>query len=116
MLWWIIGLGVVASYMTFKQAVPPSRDLVIKLGTLMDMAQRANPERYRSELAPISPFVGQKFLHNRIKGILRADLAAYGALVQRLQVDARRLDVKAHLGMIPVGTYVLLVGLWYVFN
>ena len=113
MLWWIVALGAVAALMTFKKTLPPSRELVIKLGTLMNMAERADGARYAEQLAPITPFVGKRFVHSRIKGVLRADLSPFGPVLQQLQREARRLDVQAHLGMIPVGLYLIGVGLWF---
>jgi hypothetical protein len=64
-------------------------------------------------LAPISPFVGKQFKHSRLKGILRADLSAFGQICVRLQLEARRLDVKAHVGLIPIAVYFTGLGLWF---
>lgn len=69
MLWWIIALGAATTLMTFKKTLPPSRELVIKLGTLMNMAERADEARYADQLAPITPFVGTRFVHRRIKTV-----------------------------------------------
>lgn len=93
--------------------LPPSRELVLKLGTLVDMARRADPERFRTQLEAISPFVGSEFKHSRIKPILRADLSAFGPICQRLQIEARALDRRAHYGAIPVLVYLAGLGVWY---
>jgi hypothetical protein len=106
-------LGFFAFGLAAVLGMPPSRELMIKLGTLLDWAQRQNPPLYAAQLAPISPFVGKTFKHSRLKGILRADMSGYGEICQRLQRDARRLDARAHVGLIPIAVYLTGLGLWF---
>lgn len=110
----LVGLGVVAFVLAGALGIPPSRDLVVKLGTLVDMARRADPERFRAQLEPLNPFVNGKFVHKKITGMLRADLSAFGELCQRLQRDARALDRRAHLGLLPIALYLVGIGAWSV--
>jgi hypothetical protein len=77
------------------------------------MARRADPERFRTQLEAVNPFVGNAFKHSRIKGILRSDLSGFGELCQRLQREARSLDRRAHMGAIPVLVYLVGLGIWY---
>jgi hypothetical protein len=109
----IVLLGLLAFYATSALMMPPSRDLMLKLGTLVDMTRRANPELFGRVIEPTNPFVGKSFRHNRIKGVLRADLSQFGEISQRLQFEARRLDRKVHLGLLPALAYLLGLGLWY---
>lgn len=113
MSWIAIVLGVIAAAWSTMLGAPPSRELMIKLGTLLDWARRENPAAYASRLAPISPFVGKTFKHSRLKGLLRADLAEFGEVCQRLQREARKLDVKAHYGLIPIGVYLTGLAVWF---
>ena len=46
--------------------------------------------------------------------VLRADLAQYDAICQRLQREARQLDRRAHLGLLPALAFLAGVGLWFV--
>jgi len=112
MLWLVLLAGLVAGGLSFSMIAPTSRDLVIKMGTLMDMAERADPQRFATELAPHNPFVDRAFKHNRLTAVLKADLSGFGELCQRLQGDARKLDRRAHIGMLPFLVYLLGVGLW----
>jgi hypothetical protein len=80
---------------------------------LVDMARRANPELFRSQLEPLSPVVGDTFKHNRIAKMLRADLSEFGEICQRLQREARQLDRRAHFGILPILVYLCGLGLWY---
>lgn len=105
--------GVVAFALAAFIGMPPSRELMLKLGTLLDWARRENPQLYAAQLEPISPFVGKSFKHARLKGILRADLTGFGEICQRLQREAKRLDVKAHYGLIPIAVYALGLAVWY---
>jgi hypothetical protein len=109
----MVVLGVLAFAAGGALSLPPSRDLVIKLGTLIDWARRTDAERFRTQLEPVNPFVGNAFKHNRIKHILRADLSAFGEICQRLQREARALDRRAHYGAIPVVAYLIGLGIWY---
>jgi len=109
----IVAVGVIAFALGGVLSLPPSRELVLKLGTLVDMARRANPERFAAQLEALNPFVGASFKHNRIKGILRADLSGFGEVCERLQREARSLDRRAHLGAIPVLAYLVGLALWY---
>jgi hypothetical protein len=109
----VVVLGVIAFALGGALSLPPSRELVIKLGTLVDMARRVQPERFATQLEAVNPFVGSAFKHNRIKGILRADLSGFGEVCERLQREARTLDRRAHLGAIPVLAYLAFVGVWY---
>jgi hypothetical protein len=43
---------------------------------------------------------------------LRADLSGFGEIVQRLQREAKKLDRKAHVALVPVGLYVIALGCW----
>lgn len=106
-------LGAVALVLAWMLGAPPSRELMIKLGTLLEWAQRTNPELYAARIAPISPFVGKAFKHSKLKGILRADLSEFGEICQRLQREAKKLDVKAHFGLIPIAVYLIGLGAWY---
>jgi hypothetical protein len=108
----ILLLGLLAFGLAGAMTLPPSRELTIKLGTLVDMTRRANPELFRSTIEPTNPFVGRSFKHNRIKGMLRADLSKFGDISQRLQREARQLDKRAHVGVLPVVAYLVGVGLW----
>ena len=110
----IISLGVVVVMVTSALTMPPSRELMLKLGTLVDMARRANPELFRAQIEPINPFVGRAFKHHRVTGLLRADFSQFGEISQRLQREARRLDRKVHRGLIPGLVYLVAVGVWYV--
>lgn len=86
---------------------------MIKLGTLVDIARRTNPELFRSRIEPVNPFVGKAFKHNRVKPILHVDLTEFGEICQRLQREARKLDVKAHVGLLPIAAYLVGLGLWF---
>src|SRR5262249_52041861 len=107
-----IALGLFACWLSFMLIMPVSRELLIKLGTLVDMCRRANPERFVTALAPHNPFVGGKFIHRRITRVLKADLADFGELCQRLQREARKLDRRAHIGLWPIAVYALGLGTW----
>jgi hypothetical protein len=109
-------LGVVASTLTAVLTLPPSRELVIKLGTLVEMARRANPDRFAAQLAAISPFVDGAFKHNRVTGMLRADFSGFGEVCERLQREAKRLDRRAHIGMLPMLAYMAVIGLWFLWR
>jgi hypothetical protein len=109
----IVGLGILALMISSSIGMPASRELMIKLGTLIDMTRRANPELFATRVEPVNPFVGKKFLHKRIKGMLRVDLREFGELCQRLQRDARKLDGRAHVGLVPLAVYLAGLGLWY---
>ena len=112
-MWLPIVLGVIAAAWSTMLGAPPSRELMIKLGTLLDWARRENPAFYAARLAPLSPFVGKTFKHNRLKGILRADLSELSEVCQRLQREARKLDVRAHYGLIPIGVYLTGLAVWF---
>jgi hypothetical protein len=86
---------------------------VIKLGTLIDMAERANAALFSEKLAPISPFIGGRFEHRRVTGVLKTDFAPYGEICQRLHREASKLDRRAHIGMAPFGLYLLGAALWW---
>lgn len=107
-----IVLGILAVVAAGAIGLPPSRELMIKLATMLEWAARQDPARYAAELEPISPFVGRQFKHSRLKGVLRTDMSAYGEICERLQREARRLDVKAHYGLIPIGVYMAGLGVW----
>jgi hypothetical protein len=109
----IILVGILAFWLSAALIMPPSRDLMLKLGTLVDMARRADPELFRTNIAPLSPFVGRAFKHSRIKGMLKADLSKFGEICLRLQREARRLDARAHKGMLPGIAYLVGLGLWF---
>jgi hypothetical protein len=109
----ILLLGLLAFGLAGAMTLPPSRELTIKLGTLVDMTRRADPELFRATIEPTNPFVGRSFKHSRIKGMLHADLSRFGDISQRLQREARRLDKRAHLGALPVVAYLVGLGLWF---
>jgi hypothetical protein len=109
----IVAFGVMAFALGGALSLPPSRELVLKLGTLVDMARRANPALFATQLEAANPFVGTAFKHNRIKGILRADMSGFGEVCERLQREARRLDRRAHLGAVPVLAYLIGLAVWY---
>jgi hypothetical protein len=109
----ILLLGLLAFGIAGAMTLPPSRELTLKLGTLVDMTRRANPQLFRSLIEPTNPFVGRAFKHNRIKGMLRADLSQFGEIPQRLQREARKLDKRAHIGALPAIAYLIGLGLWF---
>ena len=109
----IVLLGLFAFTVTFWLIMPPSRELMLKLGTLIDMTRRADSALFAAIVEPTNPFVGRAFKHNRIKGVLRVDLSQFGEIPQRLQREARRLDQKAHRGMLPALVYLAGLGVWY---
>jgi hypothetical protein len=93
--------------------MPVSRELMLKLGTLVDWARRTNPELFRSQIEPISPFVGKQFKHSRLSKLLKADLSQFGEICQRLQREAKTLDKRAHVAMLPALAYLLGLGVWF---
>lgn len=109
----VLVLGAVASALSFALAFPPAREARIKLGTLIDQAERENPQFFRQHLAPINPFAGGRFDHRRVTGILKADFTHYGEISQRLHRELKKLDRRAHVGMIPFGLYLVGAGLWW---
>jgi hypothetical protein len=112
----LLGIGIVgfvACMVSWGVIMPASKLLILKLGTLSDMTRRAQPELYRERIAAIDPHNGPKFVHNRIARMLRADLSAFGDICQRLQHEARNLDRKVHLGLIPAGLYFTGLAIWY---
>jgi hypothetical protein len=112
-MWIAIAAGFVAWLISSALWTPPARELVIKLGTLMDMARRANPELYAARLAPITPFVSPTvFKLQRVTKVLRADVSEFGAICQRLHAEAKRLDRRAHYALIPMIVYALGLGAW----
>ncbi len=111
----LVLLGAVASLIAAALTLPPSRELVIKLGTLIEMARRADAEAFRARIEPINPFVDGAFKHNRVTGMLRADLTGFGEVCLRLQREAKRLDRRAHIGMLPLLAYLAAAGLWFAF-
>lgn len=94
--------------------MPASRELMLKLGTLVDWARRENPELYKTQIEPISPFVNGKFVHKRITSMLKADMTPFGEVCVRLQREAKKFDRKAHVAMIPAVAYLLGLGVWFV--
>jgi len=112
MMWLWFG-GLVAGMISYALALPPSRELVMKLGTLIDWAERSNPAAFAVMLQPISPFQGKKFVHARISRVLKCDLSEFGEICQRLQRESRKLDRKAHIGMIPFALYALSAAVWW---
>jgi hypothetical protein len=113
-MWIVVGLGVLAWLVSSALWVPPARELVIKLGTLMDWARRQNPELYASRLAPITPFVSPKvFKMGKINKVLRADLSEFGEICQRLQREGKQLDRRAHVATLPMMLYAIGVGVWW---
>ena len=116
-MWIVVGLGVLAWLVSSALWVPPSRELVIKLGTLMDMARRANPELYAARLAPITPFVSPTvFKLQRVTKVLRADVSEFGVICQRLHAEAKRLDRRAHIALVPMILYALGLGAWWLLS
>ena len=105
--------GVFAFGWSAALGMPVSRDLMLKLGTLVDMTRRANPELFDQRIEPINPFFGKKFKHHRIAPMLKADLSQFGEIPQRLQREAKALDRRAHVAMLPVLAYLLGLGLWF---
>jgi hypothetical protein len=106
-------LGFVACAISWGMIVPTSKVLFLKLGTLSDMTRRAQPDLYAERIADIDPHNAPKFVHKRITRMLRADLTAFGDIPLRLQQDARNLDRKVHIGLIPGGLYFVGLALWY---
>lgn len=110
---WIVLAGVLAGGWSAMLWAPLAREITIKLATLLDWARRENPSLYAAKLEPITPFVGKRFKANKVNGILKADFSQFGEICQRLQREAKKLDVKAHYAMIPFGVYVVGVAVWY---
>jgi hypothetical protein len=110
---WIVSLGVIAMGWTTMLWAPLAREISIKLATLLEWARRENPALYAAKLEPITPFLGQRFKANKVNGILKADFSEFGDVCQRLQREARRLDVKAHYAMVPFGVYLVGLAVWY---
>jgi hypothetical protein len=106
-------VGLVVGTLTTFWILPVSREIVLKLGALIDMAKRSNPELFAQRLEPVNPFVGQKFKHPRMGRVLKADLSEFGELCVRLQREVKKLDLKVHLRMLPAGLYGLGTGIWY---
>jgi hypothetical protein len=105
--------GIAAFMASGMLGMPVSRELMLKLGTLVDWTRRTNPELFREKIEPISPFVGKSFKHNRISKMLKVDLSQFGETCQKLQRDAKALDKRAHVAMIPALVYVLGLGVWF---
>ena len=114
-MWMMVALGAVAMAAAMMMWIGPARELVIKLGTLKDWARRENAELYARTLLPLSSAGGTKIsAGKRITLMLRADLAGFGEIIQRMQREAKQLDRKAHIAMWPVGLYaVALAGWWF---
>jgi hypothetical protein len=113
-MWIAIAAGALTWMLASALWVPPARELIIKLGTLMDMARRANPELYAARLAPITPFVSPTvFKLQHVTKVLRADVSEFGVICQRLHAEAKRLDRRAHYSLIPVILYALGLGTWW---
>lgn len=106
-------LGMVACSIAGAIVMPASRDLTIKLGTLVSWTQRQNPTAFQAKIAPTNPFVGSTFVHKRITGVLRADMTEFGAACQQLQREAKQLDRRAHIGMLPIAAYLAGVAIWW---
>ena len=106
-------LGLVAWGFTFGIWGSAARSLVLKLRTLVDMAQRARPELFAAQIEPINPFAGGSLKLPRVTAMLRADLTQFGEVCQRLQREAKRLDRRGHLSILPVLVYAIAAGLWY---
>lgn len=110
----MLGLGVVAAAAALKMWIEPARELIIKLGTMRDWAQRENPELYARTLLPLSTAGGSKrSAGKRLTLTLRADLSGFGEIVQRLQREAKVLDRKAHIAMWPLGAYAIAFAGWW---
>jgi hypothetical protein len=105
-------LGFLALLLSWGVIMPASRTLILKLGTLSDMARRARPELYRERLQEIDPHDGPKFRHNRVTRMLRADMSDFGEICQRLQQEARKLDRRVHLGLLPIAIYAIGLAAW----
>ena len=112
---WIVLAGVVAGGWSFMLWAPLAREITIKLATLLEWAKRENATVYAAKLEPISPFRGKRFNANKVNGILKADFSEFGDVCQRLQREAKKLDVKAHYAMIPFGSYLVGLAVWYFF-
>jgi hypothetical protein len=116
-MWMLIGGAFLAWLISSALWTPPARELVIKLGTLMDMARRANPELYAARLEPITPFVSPtSFKLQRVTKVLRADVSEFGVICQRLHREAKKLDRRAHYALAPMILYVLGVGAWWLLS
>jgi hypothetical protein len=105
--------GVFAFGLSGALGMPVSRELMLKLGTLVDMTHRANPDLFQQRIEPINPFAGKKFKHHRIAPMLKADLSQFGEIPQRLQREAKVLDRRAHVAMVPVLAYLAGLGVWF---
>jgi len=105
--------GLVALGAGMSVMWPASSALIMTLRKLHEAARRANPELFRSAVEPHSPIQGGRFIHRQIGFMLKADLAAFGADCQAMQAEARRLDRRAHYGLIPIGLFALGCLLWY---
>jgi hypothetical protein len=109
----VVLLGLVAAGLTAALTVPPSLSLVSKLRELIEAARQTNPELFGRSLESLNPFAGGSFKHNRVTGILRADFSGFGEPCLRLQLEARRLDRRAHLGMLPVLLFGIGLAVWW---
>jgi hypothetical protein len=113
-MWIAIGLGLIAMGVSTALWAEPARELVIKLGTLMDWARRTNPELFASRLAPITPFIdAKKFALARVTSVLRADMSEFGVICQRLQRECKQLDRRGHIALWPMLVYMLGLGAWW---
>lgn len=105
--------GVFAFGLSGALGMPVSRELMLKLGTLVDMARRSNPALFRERIQPINPFAEKRFKHHRISPMLKADMTQFGVICQRLQRECKALDRRAHVAMLPVVVYLLGLGVWF---
>jgi hypothetical protein len=113
-MWIVVVIGLVAMGLSTALWAEPARELVIKLGTLMDWARRTNPELFAARLAPITPFVdAKKFSLARVTPVLRADLSEFGEICLRLQRECKRLDRRGHIALWPILVYMLGLGAWW---
>lgn len=108
-----LGLGFAAFGLSGFFGMPISRELFLKMTTLVDWTRRTNPQLYAQKIEPISPFAGKVFKHHRVGKLLKADLTEFGEICQRLQREAKQLDKRAHVAILPVVVYVLSAGVWF---
>lgn len=109
----VMVLGLAAFGCSAWVIMPASSSLIATLRTLHEAARRASPELFRSAIEPLSPIQGGRFIHRQISAMLKADFAPFGADCQALQLEARRLDRRAHYGLIPLALFALGALLWY---
>jgi hypothetical protein len=105
--------GLAALACSAAVIMPASRTLIATLRALHDAALRSDPERFARSIEPLSAVTAEGFVHRRITGMLRADFTPFGAECVALQRQARALDRRAHVGLVPIAIFALSWLIWY---